>query len=59
MANISEKEKTVLKERAKLYFAMSEVSLQKAIKAKIFVELRGASDEQNIKRKSTRGKRVI
>ena len=39
--NISSKEKIVLKERAKLYFEMTEEDLKKAIKARIFYEIKG------------------
>lgn len=37
--NISAKEKLVLKERAKIYFSMTDKELEKAIKAKVFVEI--------------------
>lgn len=43
--NISSKEKIVLKERAKIYFALSEVELQKAIEANIFYRLEGEERE--------------
>ena len=38
--NISEKEKAVLKARAKLYFKLSDSDLKKAIKAGMFFEMR-------------------
>jgi hypothetical protein len=40
LGNIGAKQKLILKERAKLYFEMAEEDLEKAIKAKVFFEIK-------------------